>query len=56
MEPNLLLRPSGVIKDHRLGGELVLVEYVAVVLTTRFHFLQPLLEDLHVLWHNVKAQ
>lgn len=43
------------IKDHAARGEFILMGYVAVVLTTRFHFLQPLLEDLHVFWHNTKG-
>lgn len=56
MEASLLLPSSDVIKDHVPCGEFTLVVYVALVLTARFHLLQPLLEDLHVLWHNAKVQ
>lgn len=56
MEASLLLPSSDVIKDHVPCGEFTLVVYVAVVLTACFHLLQPLLEDLHVLWQNAKVQ
>lgn len=56
IEPSLLLMSSCLIKDHAPCGGFILMVYVAVVLITHFHFVQPLLEDLHVLWHNANVQ
>lgn len=56
MEPCLLLRSSGVIKDHTPAEEFILTLCVAVVPATHFHFLQPLVGDLKVLWHNTEGQ